>query len=130
MGIFATRLKELRATQSQAAFASAIGVNRVQYAKYESGQNTPSIEFLANVCRAMPGVSADWLLGLCDSATLRETNITTGNNSAVAIGANARATSRTTNYQLPTTNTPGEMPACSKCPHLKKLKKLEAMIVK
>ena len=49
---------------------------------------------------------------------------------AVAVGANARATSRTTNYQLPTTNTPGEMPACSKCPHLKKLKKLEALLSK
>ena len=68
--------------------------------------------------------SADWLLGLCDSATLRETNITTGNNSAVAIGANARATSRTT------VAAPGEMPACSKCPHLKKLKKLEALLAK
>ena len=66
MGIFATRLKELRATQSQAAFASAIGVNRVPYAKYESGQNSPSIDFLERICRAMPGVSADWLLGLSD----------------------------------------------------------------
>lgn len=44
--------------------------------------------------------------------------------SAVAIGANARATSRTT------VATPGEMPACSKCPHLKKLKKLEALLAK
>lgn len=121
MGIFATRLKELRATQSQAAFASAIGVNRVQYAKYESGQNTPSIEFLANVCRAMPGVSADWLLGLRGSAPLRETktNIRTGANSAVAVGANARASSHVTSTP------PGEAPQCSRCPYKKRLEKIE-----
>lgn len=119
MGIFATRLKELRATQSQAAFASAIGVNRVQYAKYESGQNTPSIEFLANVCRAMPGVSADWLLGLRDSAPLREpkTNIRAGANSAVAVGANARATVNA--------GPPGDAPQCARCPYKRRLAKIE-----
>ena len=120
MSIFATRLKELRATQSQAAFASAIGVNRVQYAKYESGQNSPSIDFLERICRAMPGVSADWLLGLKD----RDGSVSAGAGAAVAIGANARATSRTM------VAAPGEMPACSKCPHLKKLKKLEVLMAK
>lgn len=116
MSIFAARLKELRATQSQAAFASAIGVNRVQYAKYESGQNTPSVEFLANVCRAMPGVSADWLLGLRDSAALREPS------AVIASGKNAVAVGHGSTVSL------GDSPACAKCPYKKKLKKLEAMI--
>ena len=119
MSIFAARLKELRATQSQAAFASSIGVNRVQYAKYESGQNTPSVEFLANVCRAMPGVSADWLLGLRDSAPLRGTNIKASANSAVAVGANARATV--------SAGPPGDASLCSRCPYKKKWLKIEAM---
>ena len=123
MSTFATRLKELRAQESQATFAAAVGVNRVQYAKYESGQNSPSIDFLVRLCRAMPGVSSDWLLGLRDSAPPREPTIKTGANSAVAVGANARATVRS---PAP----PGEMPVCSKCPHLKKLKKLEALLSK
>lgn len=74
----------------------------------------------------MPGVSADWLLGLRDSATPRETktNIRAGANSAVAVGANARATVRAA------AASPGEMPACAKCPHLKKLKKFEALLKK
>lgn len=119
MSTFATRLKELRSSTSQAAFASAIGVNRVQYAKYESGINTPSADILAAICRAH-AVSADWLLGLKDC----DGSVRAGAGAAVAIGANARATSRTT------VAAPGEMPACSKCPHLKKLKKLEALLKK
>ena len=121
MSIFATRLKELRAQESQASFASAIGVNRVQYAKYESGQNSPSVEFLERVCRAMPGVSADWLLGLRDSAAPIN-SIKADANSAVAVGANARASVRTVAAQ------PGEFPACVKCPYKKKLAKLGAIL--
>ena len=119
MGIFSERLKELRGTESQASFAAAIGMNRVQYAKYESGTNSPSVDTLLRICREH-SCSADWLLGLRD----RDGSVSAGAGAAVAIGANARATSRTT------VATPGEMPACSKCPHLKKLKKLEAMIAK
>ena len=120
MSIFATRLKELRGSESQASFAASLGLNRVQYAKYESGQNLPSVEVLERICRIVPGVTADWLLGLDE----RGTSVNAGAGAAVAIGANARATSRTT------VAAPGEMPACSKCPHLKKLKKLEALLSK
>ena len=63
MSTFATRLKELRGSESQASFSSAIGVNRVQYAKYEAGNNSPSVDILARICREH-SVSADWLLGL------------------------------------------------------------------
>jgi len=63
MSVFSERLKQLRGNESQASFAAEIGVNRVQYAKYESSKNAPSIEVLATICR-VHACSADWLLGL------------------------------------------------------------------
>lgn len=84
---FATRLRELRGAESQASFASAIDIHRIQYAKYESGKNSPSIDVLERICRAH-ACSADWLLGLKDSAAL---SVRAGDGAAVAIGANARA---------------------------------------
>lgn len=91
MGIFAERLKELRGTESQASFAALIGVNRVQYAKYESGQNSPSVNILERICR-IHSCSADWLLGLRDSAPPREipsvhTGDITGNGNIVGNGS-------------------------------------------
>ena len=117
MSMFSERLKELRGTESQASFAAAIGMNRVQYAKYESGTNSPSIDALIRICR-VHSCSADWLLGLKDHSG----SVSVGAGSAVAIGANARATSRTT------VATPGKLPACLHCPHRKKLVKLEALL--
>lgn len=67
MSTFATRLKELRGAESQASFAATIEINRVQYAKYESGANSPSVEVLERICR-VHACSADWLLGLKDKA--------------------------------------------------------------
>ena len=94
MSIFATKLKELRGPESQASFATSIEVNRVQYAKYESGKNAPSVEILERICR-VHSCSADWLLGIerGESAALRTVR---GESAA-----------------------PGEMPACSKCPYKK-----------
>ena len=63
---FATRLRELRGAESQASFASAIDINRIQYAKYEAGKNSPSIDVLERICR-VHACSADWLLGLKDN---------------------------------------------------------------
>ena len=60
----------------------------------------------------------------------------TGNNSAVAIGANARATVRGVSAAHPSSDRlrgslrsgdTGEMPACSKCPYKKKWQKIESM---
>lgn len=118
MSIFSERLKELRGTESQASFATAVGLNRVQYAKYENGTNTPSVEALERICR-IHACSADWLLGLKDKAH----TVTAGAGAAVAVGTNARAT---TNTVMPS----GESSACKKCPHLKKLKKFEALLKK
>ena len=128
MSVFSERLKELRGSESQTSFAAAIGINRVQYAKYESGTNSPSVDALIRICSVVHPVSADWLLGLKD----RGSSTVIGNNNAV--GANARVTVRgaPSSPGLPAVALAkaGEMPACSKCPHLKKLKKLEALLSK
>jgi transcriptional regulator with XRE-family HTH domain len=121
MSIFATRLKELRGTESQASFADTIAINRVQYAKYESGANSPSVDILERICR-VHACSADWLLGLKDNGGV---NVKAGDGVAVAIGSHAKATS---NAKL---STPASLtPNCSKCPYKKKLEKLEKMIAK
>ena len=63
----------------------------------------------------MPGVSADWLLGIDN---LRKNSVNAGDNSAVAIDTNARATvSRAA---------PGERPDCDGCPYKEKMKEFEA----
>lgn len=87
MSSFATRLKELRGTESQASFASAIGIHRIQYAKYEAGKNSPSIDVLERICR-IHACSADWLLGLKDHGV----SVKAGDGNAIAIGAHASAT--------------------------------------
>lgn len=119
MSTFATRLKKLRGAESQASFAATIEMNRVQYAKYESGANSPSVEVLERICR-VHACSADWLLGLKDNGGV---NVKADNGAAVAVGTNARATTTTV---MPS----GESSACKKCPHLKKLKKFEALLKK
>lgn len=109
-------MKELRGSESQASFAASIGLNRVQYAKYESGNNLPSVEILERICRIVPGVSADWLLGL----DKRGTSVNAGAGAAVAIGANARASVRGTSAAQ------GERPDCAGCPYKEKMKEFEA----
>ena len=116
MSIFATRLKELRGPESQASFAASIEVNRVQYAKYESGKNAPSVEILERICR-VHSCSADWLLGIERGTSAA---VVVGNNNA--IGAGARVSVRGTSAAPP-----GEMPACARCPVKKRLEKIEKM---
>lgn len=118
MSVVSDRLRELRGNTSQSEMARTLGIVRQQWIKYETGQSAPGADILARICR-IHACSADWLLGLDE----RGTSVNAGAGAAVAIGANARASARTS-------ASPGEMPACSKCPHLKKLKKLEAMIAK
>lgn len=111
MSTFATRLKELRGVESQASFAARLNLNRVQYAKYESGVNLPSIEILANICR-VHAVSADWLLGL---ERPQSTYSVTGSGNVVAQGAGAKV-------QI---GAAGELPQCLKCPIKRRLAKIE-----
>lgn len=112
-------MRELRGEESQASFSSAIGIHRIQYAKYEAGKNAPSIEVLERICR-VHACSADWLLGLPSrggSATAR------GDGAIAAAGSNIH-------IEVGKDDKPGEMPSCKKCPHLKKLKELQKMIAK
>lgn len=51
------------ADETQRQLAAAIGVNHIQWAKYESGKNEPPIKYLQRFC-AHYGVSADYILGL------------------------------------------------------------------
>lgn len=57
------RLRELRASLSQAEFARKIGVKQTTYSSWERGIKEPSYETLGCVSRQF-GVSTDWLLGL------------------------------------------------------------------
>ena len=107
MSIFATRLKELRGPESQASFADSIKVNRVQYAKYESGKNAPSVEILERICR-VHSCSADWLIGIERGTSAA---VVVGNNNAVGTGARVSIRGESA--------AAGEMPACSKCPYKK-----------
>lgn len=113
MSIGAERLKELRGTESQASFAEKIGINRIQYFKYESGKNAPSIDVLARICR-VHACSADWLLGLKENCSHRENN-----SGAVKAGAGG-------------TLIAGAAPpaACAKCPYKKKFQAMEKLMGK
>ncbi len=51
------------ADETQRDLATAIGVNHVQWAKYESGVNEPPIRYLLKFCEHY-NVSADYILGL------------------------------------------------------------------
>jgi len=122
MSIFATRLRELRGSESQASFAAAIGINRVQYAKYESGVNSPSVDVLSTICR-VHACSADWLLGIdrapSSSVEVRE------RGSAESQGSSAEESgggvSRRARSPSPA---PGELPQCLRCEHRKLAEKM------
>lgn len=59
------RLKQAREDRdmSQADVAAALGTNRQQVSRYETGAQDMTASRLAAVCRLL-GVSADYLLGL------------------------------------------------------------------
>ena len=118
MSIIGERMRELRGSSSQREMADAIGIKYNAWARYEAGGALPGAEIIEKICR-VHACSADWLLGLKDKAH----TVTAGAGAAVAVGTNARATTNTI-------ATSGESTVCKKCPHLKKLKKLEALLKK
>ena len=63
------RLKELREQKglTQAEFANQIGMLQQQYSRYEKGEREPQLKHIRRICRKF-NVSADWLLGLSQSA--------------------------------------------------------------
>lgn len=112
-------MRELRGSSSQREMADAIGIKYNAWARYEAGGALPGAEIIEKICR-VHACSADWLLGLKDNAA---PTVTAGAGAAVAIGSHAKATSKLSTPNFPTPN-------CTKCPHLKKLKKLEALLKK
>lgn len=94
--------------------ARTVDVKQQNWARWECDVVAPGAEMLAKICR-VHDCSADWLLGL----DKRGTSVNAGVGAAVAIGANARATSRTTVAAA------GQHPDCARCQYKTKLKKLE-----
>ena len=119
MSTIGERMRELRGATSLREMAEAIGIKFNAWARYEAGGALPGAEIIQRICR-VHACSADWLLGLKD----HEPPISVGDGSALAIGPHARASARTT------VAPPGEMSVCSKCPYVKKLRKLKALLAK
>jgi transcriptional regulator with XRE-family HTH domain len=119
MSILSDRLRELRGSSSQKEMADELNMKQPQWARYESGASVPGADIIERICR-IHACSADWLLGLKDNAA---PTVTAGAGAAVAIGANAHATSK-----LSTTNS--STPNCSKCPYKLKWEKMEKLMAK
>lgn len=68
MSVIGDRMRELRGSSSQREMADAIGIKWNAWARYEAGGTQPGAEIITKICR-VHACSADWLLGLKDSAT-------------------------------------------------------------
>lgn len=112
--IIAERLRQLRGTSSLREMADAVGIKYSAWARYEAGGSLPGADILARIC-CVHACSADWILGIEDMRR----SVNAGAGAAVAIGANARASS------LVTSAAPGDGPQCSRCPYKKRLEKIE-----
>jgi len=85
MSVLGDRLRQLRGKTSQSNFAAPLNMKYQQYARYETGENVPSADFITAVCREH-ACSADWLLGLESSSS--NTAVARGNNSVAVAGFN------------------------------------------
>ena len=56
-----SRIKQVRATLSQADFGARLGVTKDTIGKYERGERQPDVDFLIKICSEF-NRSADWLL--------------------------------------------------------------------
>ena len=108
--------------------ARQLNMQRPQWIRYETGKSVPGADILATICR-VHACSADWLLGL-DERGKSAAQVKTGNNSAVAIGANARATVRGTFAARGESAAPGDAPMCAKCPFKKAAKNFQKIFAK
>ena len=80
----ADRLRGLRGTESQTAFAARFGLKQAIYSHYETGRKKPSLEVLVDMAVKL-GATTDYLLGLSDDPPPSTgTNIKTGDHSPVA----------------------------------------------
>ena len=116
MSVFSERLRELRDSESQSSFAAALGMKYQQYARYEKGDNAPSIDVLAEICRVHE-CSSDWLLGLKDNHG--SVSVTAADGAAVAIGTGAKASAAAAKKSAPA-------PDCATCKYRKAVADLQA----
>jgi len=65
------RIERARKQIRQAALAKAIGISANSMNQIESGESDPRASRIAALARVL-GVSADYLLGLCEERTPRE----------------------------------------------------------
>ena len=65
MILLADRLRGLRGTESQTAFAARFGLKQAIYSHYETGRKKPSLEVLVEMAKTL-GATTDYLLGLSD----------------------------------------------------------------
>ena len=84
------RLRELRGVMSQAKMAETLGVKQQTYSAWERGEKECGFEVLGEISLRF-GVSADWLLGLRDSA--RAGNVIASGKNSQAAGQNIIAAS-------------------------------------
>ena len=74
----ADRLRGLRGTESQTAFAARFGLKQAIYSHYETGRKKPSLEVLVDMAMKL-GATTDYLLGLSDEPPAKAgPNIKTG----------------------------------------------------
>ena len=116
MSILGDRLRELRGEEAQGLFAARLGLKQAVYCHYEKGRREPSLDQLVNIAATLH-ITTDELLGL---ERPQSTYSVTGSGNVVAQGAGAKV-------QI---GAAGELPQCSKCPHRKKLEKLERLLAK
>ena len=106
------RLKELRGTSSQAEMASGVGVKQQNWARWESGTVTPSVDMIIEICR-VHACSADWLLGLKDNqASAGSVKASSG---GIAIGGVGNRVTGT----IVTGGDAGHAAMCKSCPYKK-----------
>lgn len=127
--IIAERLRELRGQTSLREMAEPIGIKYSAWARYEAGGSLPGADILARIC-CVHACSADWLLGIDNLRASASPNIKTGAHSAVAVGANARATVRGTFAARGGSAAPGDAPMCAKCPFKKAAKNFQKIFAK
>ena len=117
------RLKELRGTSSQAEMASGVGVKQQNWARWESGTVTPSVDMIIEICR-VHACSADWLLGLKDDqASAGSVKASSG---GIAIGGVGNRVTGT----IVAGGDAGHAAICKSCPYRKKVQAMEKVLGK
>ncbi len=116
MSLFGDRLKAARTAKGMTLVqcADALGITNPALSQWEQGKREPKYSMLVAICHLLD-TTPNELLGIEPSSA---TYSVTGSGNVVAQGVGAKV-------QI---GAPGELPQCLKCPHRKKLAKLEKLI--